>query len=247
MTTPASLQERLTAAIAERDALNTAYNALTTYDAALRALGPEPVVPVAVAAPASPKTPRPTPDDVADARETLRQRDVAAGEARRVKIELDTATSEHARLAREQEEAKAEANRTSSLLSLARSAPSDLFREGIALLDLPPGIEITAPEREHDKSPHVRVTVDGHLWGDAGVSNGRQLTASLEFRDRVRRAAAARVDKSFRWLPIVADNATDWNGGAGPWPAVDGPVYWCLTTAPGTKLTVRSGMPGGAS
>lgn len=247
MTTPASLTERLDAAIAERDELDAAYNALVTYNSALRALGSEPVVPVAVAAPAAPKTPRPTPDDVADAKETLRLRDVAAGEEKRVKLEIAAAATEHARLTREQEEAKAEADRTSSLLSLARSAPSDLFREGIALLDLPDGIEITAPEREHDKSPHVRVTVDGHLWGDAGVSNGRQLTASLEIRDRVRKAAAARVDKSFRWLPIIGDNATDWNGGAGPWPAVDGPVYWCLTTAPGTKLTVRAGMPEGAS
>lgn len=247
MTTPATLEEQLEVATAERAALDEAYSKIAVYDAALRALGVEPVVPLAVAPPVAPKSARPSPDDLLDAKDTLRRRDVAIGEARRVKAEIETATTEHARLAKAQAEAKADAGRTTALLGFARSAPTDLFREGIAHLDLPTGIEITAPERENEKSPHIVVTVDGRPWGDAEVSHGRQLTAGLELRDRIRQAAALRVDKSFRWLPLIGDNATDWNGGAGPWPNVPGPVYWCVTTAPGTTLTVRAGMPGGAT
>lgn len=247
MPTLPELLADLETAKAERQTLDDAYGKIGVYDASIRALGSEPAVPLAVAAPVAPTSTRPTPDDLLDAKDTLRRRDVAEGETRRVKAEIATATAEHTRLTKARDDAKAEADRTSTLLSLARSAPSDLFREGIASLDLPSGIEITAPERENERSPHIVVLVDRKPWGDATVSNGRQLTAGLEMRDRVRKAAALRVDKTFRFLPVIVDNATDWNGGAGPWPAVDGPVYWCLTTAPGTKLEVRAGTPGGAS
>lgn len=247
MTTLPDLIAALETATAERATLDDAYGKIAVYDASLRALGPEPTVPLATEVPAPPKAARPTEEDVGTANTTLRLRDVAIGEARRVKAEIEAAAAEHTRLTREHAEAEAEATRTSTLLSLARSAPTDLFREGIAHLDLPAGIEITAPERENERSPHIVVTVDGRPWGDAEVSHGRQLTAGLELRDRIRQAAAMRVDKSFRFLPVIVDNATDWNGGAGPWPNVPGPVYWCVTTAPGTTLTVRAGMPGGAS
>jgi hypothetical protein len=226
----------------------TAYQALSTYDVALRALGEEPREIVAKPEPTKPAGARPDAAALDEARAVLKQRDVAAGETVRVKAELAAAEKEWARLNREHAEAELEASRVSALLSAARSAPTDIIREQIGALGDLGSVSIEFPERENDKSPHVRVTVLGedgnrYAWGEAGVSDGAMVIASLQMRAAIRRAAAVQVDKSFRWLPIIADNLNLWNGGAGPWPDVEGPVWWNLTTPPGTKLVVRAGRP----
>lgn len=232
----------LDSAQAEHRKHEDAYAALVTYEAALKALGTEPTLPIAKPSPTPPETKRPTDADVSAAQATLRRRDEAVGARKRAAEEADRAKAEHAKAATALADAETEATRTTALLSAARAAPSDLFREQVAALgDMGP-FALHAPERESDRDRHIIATMDGFPIEDA--SDGRRVLASLLLQAAVRRAATERVDKSFRFVPIVTDNAQALSAGAGPWPEnIDGPVWWCVTTKPGTVLMVSAGRP----
>ncbi len=224
----AALERDLIAARGELEVVERAGSEPRAWDAQMRALGPEPQVPMPATAPPGPKMARPELDQVEDARRVLRDAVEAEGARKRAAVEADRARAELAEATTEWERADREAQRVEILVAACRRAPSEIARaQAEAFGDLGP-VEIRFPEKETKQTPEVEVLVDGRPWWLA--STGRQVVADLWLRSAIRRLSGLAA------LPIVVDRTQDWSG---DWPEVPGPVWFLRTTAGPLMTRVR--------
>jgi hypothetical protein len=215
--------------------VETIRDAKTANTAALRALGPAPVVPEPVAGAIAPGMDRPTAESLTAARETLaaaeRERGAAVARAEQATRAADAVIREQtAHRAAEQEAARLDA-----LVTAVRKAPSELARrQAEALGDLGPCSLVWGDGTA--KSPAVAVLVDGvpvdvsRPTETPFVAGGRLRSADLSFRAALRRVMKA------PWLPLWVDQAQDLGGE--DWPDVGGPVVFLRTTDAGELRAV---------
>ena len=210
---------------------STHATALAAWNARLAQIPADPVIPPALPLPVAPVDPRPTPDQTTAARTLL------ANEPARVAVHaqhgrtLDAAEKAQAESKKKHRAAVHRADTLEALVQLVKTIPSVLFGEQIHTLQLPAGLTLEAPLLEHDRIPYLRVTWDGYDWTDDKISDGRRVVGSLLFRAALRRAAATTLGPDYALLPLVVDHVQLYNGGHGPWPQVESPVWWLVTTA----------------
>ena len=228
----ATAEQALSVARAEQDRVTAAAATARAYDASLAALGACPRIPDAVQAPTEPEPARPTAQAIEAARallETARTARALADKATR-----DLATAERVAEARSADLAltQQEAGRTIRLVAAWRQAPTDAAKAkrarlgNLGVID----VEFYDPEAQ---GPVCQVTINRRPWELA--SRGEQVIADAVLRNAVRR-------ESLIVMPLVIDDVGAYNGGAGPWPDIPGPVWW-LVTDDSDGLTVTAGTP----
>lgn len=209
--------EEVSRARAHLDAVRQEQAVPRAWDARLRALGPEPMVPhLRVEAPVELAGQRPTASQVAEARAMLADADRARGAA--AQRERDKAQASDGLMAATDalEELVRECARLDALVEAVRRAPSEAAREQIAVFgDLGP-VTIRFPS----EGPAVEVLIDDRPWWLA--STGRQIVGDAWLRAGLRRAL------SLPWLPTWIDRVQDVGGQ--DLPALDGPVVLLRTT-----------------
>lgn len=207
--------------------LRKSEEAVRAWDQANRAIGDEPNVLPAAAAPTVPTVPAPDAEEAAWAKGILQAEAEANGARRRAEQEQATAGAELERAERAVQTTVAEAARVEVLVAACRQAPTEVARQrSEALGDMGP-VTLRFPPKETRDTPEIEVLIDGRPWWLA--SDGRKVVADLCLRAALRRAA--KLDA----LPIFVDRAQDWSK---EWPEVPGPVVF-LRTVPGMPLTVR--------
>ena len=242
MSTPLeSARDALAAAEAEMDRLRAdADERGRTWDAAIQALGAEPRIRTEPKEPVPPPRPRPTPEDLAaavaldahyPAARALFDRYTADRERLDIRVEETSAA---------QAEADNVAGRNTATLQAARQAPSAIAAEMLDRLALPPGIAAAFTPKGMD------LTLDGRAWDSpgsrryAGHSSGREVSADLELRVRLRALAAERIGKAWGALPVVVDDEVLLDAG-GSLPDVGGAVIVLRTSADGALGVVSNG------
>jgi hypothetical protein len=194
-------------------AARTRKEAAAAYDAAVKALGPEPTIP-SIGETAKPDAPKPSPEQVVQARATIEAAQQAEGAA--AQHARATASAEQAATAAEaaHKAAEAERFRMNVLVDAVRKAPTVIAERQIAALgDL-------GPVSLRFVGNGVEVLVDGLPWEFA--SDGRCVVADLHFRAALRRAV------KLGWLPLFVDSVQAVGGQ--PVPDVGGPVVHLRTT-----------------
>lgn len=175
---------------------------------------------------APPDVPRPTPEALAEARQTLRAAEQARIGAAQRAADLNRLNTQKAQNTAKLEDAEAEVGRTGALLDAIRQAPSRLAeKQSAALGDLGP---VTL---EFGENPAVTLMIDGRPWWLA--SRGRQVVADLHLRAALRRAFG------LGRLPIIVDNVQDVGGQ--PLPDVPGPLI-LLRTTDEAAMSIKSGV-----
>mgnify|MGYP001577203329 FL=1 len=200
-------------ALAAPDAAQPDDRAAVAYEAALRALGPEPTVPRPPEPVVAPATPRPSEGDIEQAGAIL-HRHRAATPQHGIADAGPSIADAQATYA----DAMEDADRLAALLDAIRQAPSALAeKQVVALGNLGP-VTLRFPEKQNRATPEIEVRVDGRAWTLA--SEGRMIYADACFRAAIRRAAKMGP------LPIFVDRRQSWSGDD---PPVEGPVVYLVT------------------
>ena len=215
------------AALAEADAVVDDICARrSAHAAAVKALGPRPMIPAPATKPAAPAVACPTPAEITAAEEAFDAVSLAKGAASQRAKDLASATKAAREAKSAHDSAVAEATRLDALVAAVRRAPSEIAaKQAETLGDLGP---VTFRWGDGDaKSPAVEVLIDGRPWKFA--SKGKEVVADLWFRAALRRA------KGMPWLPLFVDDVT--NVGGQKLPDVGGCVV-LLETTDDAALTV---------
>lgn len=219
-------KKRLAEAEAAVAAFAGAEQARAAHQAAVAALGPEPVVPdepkPPAGAPASPDFERPTSEEYRHARSVLDAAAAARGAAdRQTRVAAELQQAEQAL-----EAATAEAARVVVLVDATRRAPSELARKQADVFGDTGPASLRFPPKENRNTREMEVLVDGRPWRRA--SRGRLIYADAVLRCAIRRAAAAKFGPAFARLPIFVDDVQSWTG---EWDGVDAPAVYLVTQA----------------
>lgn len=213
----------LTDARASLAAHDAAYAARQAHDATLRAHHASRPSPPAGLPPRKPSTALPTAAEVdaaqrvqADARRAEGAAEAHAAQLARARSEL---TAAEARLA----VATREAARVVRLVAACRRAPGEVAAAQLAALGDMEGVEVrfAGEDRKRDE-PYVSIWYHGVPF--EALSGGQKVLVCLLFRRGMRLAYGTPA------LPLVVDEVTAYNAGAGPWPDVPGASIWMVTT-----------------
>lgn len=214
------------------------------HAAAVRALGPAPVLPAAAAveAPVAPASTRPDPRHLDAAQElTQRARDHARDIATAKRASADAAGGERTAMAQAQA-AEQEAARVEALVRALREAPGAMLARGQALVAAElqgTGVDVVIT----DDAVHLQI--DGRPWAQA--STGRQTLADYQLRVALRALAHARHPGlpflKYADLPVIVDNAQAWSG---PWPAAVHPAALLVTRAAGDGQRAAASISAGS-
>lgn len=204
-----------------------------TYDAALVALGPRPAIPAAPDRPTDPESARPSEKAINHAHNVVNETRTAVALRDKATRDLADAQARATESNTARAHATVEAARVTRLVDALRKAPTIAAQKKRDRLGDLGAVDVLF----HDpgaQGPVCTVTVNGRPWEVA--SRGERVVADAILR------AAVRRESKVPMLPLVIDDVSAWNGGAGPWPTFAAPVLWLVTTDD-DALTVREGTP----
>ena len=230
--TLAAAEQTLAAARTEQERVTATAATARVYDASLAALGACPRIPDAAQTPTEPEHPRPTAQAIEAARSLLENARTARALADKATRDLTGAERIAAARLADLAHAQQEATRTTGLVAAWRRAPTDAARAKRARLGNLGVVDVECYDPEA-QGPVCQVMIYGRPWELA--SRGERVVADAVLRCAVRR-------ESLESMPLCIDDVGAWNGGAGPWPDIPGPVWW-LVTNDGDGLTVTAGKP----
>lgn len=219
-----TLTDQLSQARATLDNLDAAYARRQAHSASVQAWnankpdgvqGPRPIVPTGE---------RPSVEQLLAA-EQLVLASVRAGGAVQAADAAVVAAREDLQAANARAKvASVEAERVSQhLVPATRRAPGDEASKSLAAMGDLEGLVVEfAGEDRGARDPYVTVSYNGVPFDL--LSGGERVLACLLFRRGLRRAAKRMA------LPLAVDDVVQLNGGAGPWPVVEGASIWMVTT-----------------